>query len=205
MIREHNILIASVGGQGGITLSRIIARAAMRMGHRVVVGETLGMAQRGGSVQSHVRIGEVYGPLIPEGRCQILIALEPAESLRAARYLGPKSTALLNEKALPPISTLLGEASYPTLEEVIESLNRIGCRVYHLNAEQLALEAGSKRCLNVVMLGAYLAYTEAEKLNIITMEAAEEAVRETVPRRYLEANLRALRLGYETLLDFMSR
>ncbi len=205
MIREHNILIASVGGQGGITLSRIIARAAMKMGYRVVVGETLGMAQRGGSVQSHVRIGsQVYGPLIPAGRCRILIALEPVEALRAARYLSPESTILLNEALLPPIPALLGEVSYPTLKEVVEALNRIGCGVYHLNAEKLALEAGSKRCLNVVMLGAYMAHIEAEKLNIITMDAAEEAVRESVPSRYLEANLRALRLGYEALIDFMS-
>jgi len=205
MIREHNILIASVGGQGGITLSRIIARAAMKMGYRVIVGETLGMAQRGGPVQSHVRIGsQVYGPLIPEGRCHILIALEPVEALRAARYLSPESTILLNEASLPPITAILGEVSYPTLREVVEALNRIGCGVYHLNAEKLALEAGSKRCLNVVMLGAYMAYMEAEKLNIITMEAAEEAVGESVPSRYLEANLRALRLGYETLMKSMS-
>ena len=205
MIREHNILIASVGGQGGITLSRIIARAAMKMGYRVIVGETLGMAQRGGPVQSHVRIGsQVYGPLIPEGRCHILIALEPVEALRAARYLSPESTILLNETVLPPVTAILGEVPYPPLKEVVEALNRIGCRVYHLNAGRLALEAGSKRCLNVVMLGAYMAYMEAERLNIITMEAAEEAVRESVPSRYLEANLRALKLGYEALMKSMS-
>ena len=206
MIREHNILIASVGGQGGITLSRIIARAAMKMGYRVIVGETLGMAQRGGPVQSHVRIGsQVYGSLIPEGRCHILIALEPVEALRAARYLSPESTILLNEASLPPITAILGEVSYPTLREVVEALNRIGCGVYHLNAEKLALEAGSKRCLNVVMLGAYMAYMEAEKLNIITMDAVEEVVRETVPSRYLEANLRALKLGFEAVEGILRR
>jgi len=206
MIREHNILIASVGGQGGITLSRIIARAAMKMGYRVVVGETLGMAQRGGPVQSHVRIGsQVYGPLIPEGRCHILIALEPVEALRAARYLSPESTILLNETVLPPVTAILGEVPYPTLREVVEALNRIGCGVYHLNAEKLALEAGSKRCLNVVMLGAYLAYMEAERLNIIAMDAAEEAVRETVPSRYLEANLRALKLGFKAVEGVLRR
>jgi indolepyruvate ferredoxin oxidoreductase beta subunit len=197
---EHNILIASVGGQGGITLSRIIARAAMRLGHRVVVGETLGMAQRGGSVQSHIRIGShVYGPLIPEGRCHILIALEPAEALRAARYLSPGSTALLNEAPLPPIPALLGEEPYPFLKEIVEALSRIGCGVHRLDALSLAVEAGSRRCLNVVMLGAYLAYLEAENLNIVPPESAEEAVRETVPSRYLEANLRALKLGYKAL------
>ena len=206
MIREHNILIASVGGQGGITLSRIIARAAMKMGYRVIVGETLGMAQRGGPVQSHVRIGsQVYGPLIPEGRCHILIALEPVEALRAARYLSPESTILLNETVLPPVTAILGEVPYPTLREVVEALNRIGCGVYHLNAEKLALEAGSKRCLNVVMLGAYLAYMEAERLNIIAMDAAEEAVRETVPSRYLEANLRALKLGFKAVEGVLRR
>jgi len=172
----------------------------MKMGHKVIVGETLGMAQRGGPVQSHVRIGsQVYGPLIPEGRCHILIALEPVEALRAARYLSPESTILLNEAFLPPIPALLGEVSYPTLKEVVEALNRIGCRVYHLSAEKLALEAGSKRCLNVVMLGAYMAHIEAEKLNIITMEAAREAVKESVPSRYVEANLKSLELGYVAL------
>ncbi|MCD6479670.1 2-oxoacid:acceptor oxidoreductase family protein, partial [Candidatus Bathyarchaeota archaeon] len=135
----------------------------------------------------------------PEGRCHILIALEPVEALRAARYLSPESTILLNEASLPPITAILGEVPYPTLREVVEALNRIGCRVHHLNAEKLALEAGSKRCLNVVMLGAYMAHIEAERLNIITMEAAEEALRETVPSRYLEANLRALKLGFEAV------
>lgn len=200
MIWEHNILIASVGGQGGITLSRIIARAAMRMAQRVVVGATLGMAQRGGSVQSHVRIGShVYGPLIPEGKCHILISLEPAEALRAARYLGDESAALLNEVALPPLSGLLGEKPYPTLEEIEETLKRIGCRVRSVNALRLAERAGSRRSLNVAMLGVYLAHLEEESRSIITLDAAKEAVKEEVPRRYLEANLKALRLGYEAL------
>src|SRR5512136_2621720 len=101
---EHNILITSVGGQGGITLARIIAHAALKQGLDVIVGETLGMAQRGGSVQSHIRVGEgAHGSLIPRGRCNFLLSLEPSEAVRVPEYLGPSTKVILSTTPVYPI------------------------------------------------------------------------------------------------------
>jgi len=198
MIREHNILISSVGGQGGITLARIISNAALSQGLNVRVGETLGMAQRGGSVQSHVRIGEdVYGPLIPKGRSDVLLSLEPAEALRVARYIGRETTIIMNTAPYLPISVVLKEASYPETEQIVSTLNKICGKVYPLDAMELARKAGSSRSLNIVMLGAYMASGE----QILALEAIKDAMAASLPCRYLEQNLRALEMGMDKMKE----
>lgn len=196
MIKEYNILISSVGGQGGITLARIISSAALSQGLKVRVGETLGMAQRGGSVQSHVRFGEdIYGPLIPEGRSDVLLSLEPAESLRVVKYIGKRTTTIMNTSPYLPISVILNEATYPKIEEIVSILNRLGGRVYPIDAMKLAEKAGSSRSLNIVMLGTYMTL----EAPILTLEAIKEAMAISLPSRYLEQNTRALNLGMEKM------
>lgn len=196
MIKEYNILISSVGGQGGITLARIISSAALSQGLKVRVGETLGMAQRGGSVQSHVRFGEdIYGPLIPERRSDVLLSLEPAESLRVVKYIGKRTTTIMNTSPYLPISVMLNEATYPKIEEIVSILNRLGGRVYPIDAMKLAEKAGSSRSLNIVMLGTYMSL----EAPILTLEAIKEAMAISLPSRYLEQNTRALNLGMEKM------
>ena len=153
MIEEYNVLIASVGGQGGITLARILSNAALSQGLNVRVGETLGMAQRGGSVQSHVRFGaDVYGPLIPKRGSDVLLSLEPAEALRVAKYIGRKTIVIMNTHPVLPTSVLLNETTYPEIDQILSILRKIGGSIYHLNAFELAREAGLTRSLNIVML-----------------------------------------------------
>lgn len=190
---EHNILITSIGGQGGIVLARILAHAALDEGLDVRVGETLGMAQRGGSVQSHVRIGgDVHGSLIPRGRCDVLLSLEPSEAVRAPEYLSPGTRVILSTAPVYPIPVLLKEAAYPELSKVTSALERIGCRVYRVDARELALSVDAPASLNIVILGAYAALGE----NILSMESLLKAMSESLSKRFLEANNRAFEKGY---------
>jgi indolepyruvate ferredoxin oxidoreductase beta subunit len=202
MIREYNVLISSVGGQGGITLARILSNAGMNLGLKVLVGETLGMAQRGGSVQSHVRFGEdVYGPLIPEGRTHVLLSLEPAEALRVAKYIGKKTTIILNTSPTLPLSVMLNEATYPNPDLITSILEKLGDRVYPINATELAKKAGSSRSLNIVIMGAYMSLGEP----VLTLEAVREAIATSLPSRYLEQNNRALKIGLEKMRELTLR
>lgn len=192
MIKEYNILISSVGGQGGVTLARIISEAAMSQGLKVRVGETLGMAQRGGSVQSHVRLGEnVYGPLIPRGRSDVLLSLEPAEALRVAKYIGRETTVIVNTLPMLPISVMLKEATYPRIEEVVQMLMKIGGKIYALDATELAKEAGAPESLNIVILGSFMALGE----RVLSLEAVRDALSRNMRGRNLEGNLRAFEMG----------
>ncbi|MCK4582846.1 indolepyruvate oxidoreductase subunit beta [Candidatus Bathyarchaeota archaeon] len=192
MVKEYNILISSVGGQGGITLSRVIANAAMSQGLNLRLGETLGMAQRGGAVQSHVRLGEdVHGSLIPEGGADDLLALEPSEAVRVSKYLGPQTRVILNTAPTYPIPVMLKQVKYPSLDEITGALESIGCEVHAVDASRIARETEAPRSLNIAVLGAYMALGEA----VLTEDAVKESLRNTLPARYLEQNLRAYEGG----------
>jgi len=189
---EHNVLITSVGGQGGVTLAKIIANGALRQGLDVIVGETLGMAQRGGSVQSHIRVGEgAHGSLIPKGRCNFLLSLEPSEAVRVPEYLSPSTKVILSTTPVYPIPVVLKEAIYPELTQIISALEKIGCKVYTLEAGDLASEANAPTSLNIVILGAYAALG-----NLITVDSLRKALSEALSKRFLEANTRAFDRGY---------
>ena len=125
MVKELNILIAGVGGQGVVLMSELLGKAAIAEGLKVRGSETLGMAVRGGSVTSAVRIGdEVYGPLIPAGKCDALVGMEPAEALRNISYLSPSSSVILNTEVITPFTVAIGESKYPSLEEILEKLEK---------------------------------------------------------------------------------
>jgi indolepyruvate ferredoxin oxidoreductase beta subunit len=196
MVKEHNILISSVGGQGGITLSRVIANAAMIQGLNLRVGETLGMAQRGGAVQSHIRLGEdVHGSLIPSDGADALLALEPSEAVRVSKYLGPRTRVMINTAPTYPIPVMLGQATYPSLDEIAGALEAIGCEVHALDASRIARDAEAPRSLNIAVLGAYMELGEA----VLTEDAVKESLKKTLPARYLEQNLRAYEGGRKAL------
>jgi indolepyruvate ferredoxin oxidoreductase beta subunit len=195
-VREYNILVSGVGGQGGVTLARVISDAAMSQGLNIRVGETLGMAQRGGAVQSHIRLGDdVHGPLIPSGGADALLALEPGEAVRVAGYLGPGTRVIMNTTPTHPIPVMLGQATYPSLKEITDALEAVGCEVHAIDATRIAREADAPRSLNVTVLGAYMALGEG----VLTGDAVKEALRRSLPARYLEQNLRAYERGFEAL------
>ena len=196
MVKEYNILVSSVGGQGGVTLARVIANAAMSMGLNLRMGETLGMAQRGGAVQSHVRLGDgVHGSLIPSGGADALLALEPSEAVRVSRYLGPRTRVVVNATPTYPIPVLLGRATYPSLEEITGALEAMGCEVHVVDASRIARDAEAPRSLNIAVLGAYMELGEA----VLSEDAVKESLRKTLPARYLEQNLRAYEEGRKAM------
>ena len=183
-----------VGGQGIILMSELLGNAAVKDGLKVRGSEVLGMAVRGGSVVSTVRIGyEVYGPLIPIGKCDILVGMEPAEALRNLSYLSKSGLAILNTQRIIPYTVPLGQSKYPSLEKIVEQLGRVAQKVVTLNAVQIAEEAGAPLSANIVMLGAVFGI---ERLPV-KMETIKGTIRARFSAKLAPINLKAFDLGYQ--------
>ncbi len=194
MVKEFNILITGVGGQGVILMSELLGKSAVKDGLKVRGSEILGMAVRGGSVTSAIRIGdEVYGPLIPMGKCNVLVAMEPAEALRNITYLSKSSLVILNTAVTVPFTVPLGQSKYPSLAEILEKLNKASGRIVKMDAAKLAQEAGSLLTTNIVMLGALFG-TEQLPIKIATIK---KSIQERFPAKVAPINLKAFDLGYE--------
>ena len=186
---KKDILICGVGGQGTVLASKLIASAAMEEGCTVHSAETIGMAQRGGSVTSHVRIGEASSPLIPKGKCDVLLAFEPAEAVRNLSYLKQGGLVIVNEVPVKPTTESLQETGYDG-KEMIAYL-RGKCRVIVVNSEELCKEFGSTKYFNVCRLGVAAGSGELG----IAPASVEEQIRARVPEKFVEANLMAFRAG----------
>jgi len=191
-----NIIVAGVGGQGSILASHIIAEAAILAEDvNVRVGETFGAAMRGGAVASHVRIGsDVHGPLVPRGEADLIVALEPLEGLRiGTEYVKDGGIVVLNTEGLMPVDVKIGAAEYPEVEDIKAALEKLGGKISVINATQLAVEAGTSKAMNIVMLGA----VTASGVLPFGKDIMLEAVKNRVPQKFLEANIAAFRLGEE--------
>ena len=153
-MKKLDLLITGVGGQGIILASDIIGEAALATGYDVKKTDTLGMAQRGGSVVSHVRMARrVWSPLIKEGEVDMLIAFEKLEAARWSYYLQLGAIAIVNNQALPPLSVNLGNERYPSDEEITNILRQRTERIYFVNGTSRVRELGNIRTLNMFMLG----------------------------------------------------
>lgn len=187
-MRTTNIMIVGVGGQGTLLASRILGNVAIRAGYDVKVSEVHGMSQRGGSVITYVKYGEaVYSPIIDRGEADIILAFEQLEAYRALPWLRKGGKMIVNSQKIDPMPVITGAMQYP--EGVLEELGK-KADVTALDALTLAEEAGSIRTVNVVLIGVMAKNTS------IPYEEWVETVRETVPKNYLEMNLRAFDLGY---------
>ncbi|MEQ9714579.1 MAG: indolepyruvate ferredoxin oxidoreductase subunit beta [Candidatus Asgardarchaeia archaeon] len=200
---ELNIIVCGVGGQGSVRLSHIIAAAAVKAGLNARVGEKFGAAQRGGAVASHIRIGkDVHGPMVEEDGADLIIGLEPLETLRVAtKYISPDGVIVMEERNIPSADINFGFAKYPSMEEIINGLKKLAKDVYVLNGTKLALNAGNIRTLNIVMLGA------AAALGIFPFdnEILKETVREMVPPKTIDANMKAFELGYQHMKKLLTK
>ena len=196
-----DIIVAGVGGQGSILASHILAEAAILSESRsservnVRVGETFGAAMRGGAVASHVRFGEgVYGPLVGRGQADMVIALEPLEGLRiGVDYIREGGIVVLNNERIPPVDVKIGAVRYPDIGEIRAALEEMGATVKVVAGNQLAGQAGTAKALNIVMLGAAFGCGILPFSEQILLEAIERRV----PRRFVDANLKAFVLGKE--------
>ncbi len=191
-----NILLVGVGGQGILTTSGIIARAALKAGVNVVTAETHGMAQRGGSVEVHVRLGDVHSPLIPYAGADVVVSLEPVEAARYAQYLNENTLVILNNRSIVPTTVSAGLATYPKLEEIISNLEGITKNVKVVEASKIASEvAGTVQATNVVVIGMLSKLIDLP----IDYSKFEETIRDVFPEKLQEPNLKALKAGYEAV------
>ena len=188
---SRSCLLCGVGGQGVVLASRLIAYAAMEQGDFVRTTETIGMAQRGGSVVSHVRAGsEDHSPIIPAGRADVIIAFEPGEAVRCLSYLKEGGMVVTNRQIVKPVSASLGGSSY-NAEEMLDHLKEKAGNVLVIDGEEICRQAGSPKVLNVALLGAA---AKSGALGI-SLEEMAEAVRKNVKERFVELNEKALMLG----------
>ena len=187
-----NCMICGVGGQGTVLASKLLAAAAMALGLEVRTTETIGMAQRGGSVTSHVRMGEaVDSPLIPLGCADIIIAFEPAEGVRILPYLKEDGMLLVCDSAIKPVTDALGGGTYRA-QDMLDYLRQLLPGTVVLDGMRLSASAGT-RALNVALLGAAV---QSGRF-MFGPEIMKAVIEEKIPEKYREMNLRALRAGGE--------
>ena len=186
-----NVLLAGVGGQGILLASEILSGALMLAGHDVKKAEVHGMAQRGGSVVSHVRYGKkVLSPTIADGTADILFGFELLETCRYLSLLRKGGQVIVNNVRIAPPSVALGQQDYP---EDIPGMIRSSVDDAHVvNGMELAEQAGDMRTVNVVLIGALSLYLDLDK------ELWVKAIKAMVPERFLDLNLRAFELGRES-------
>ena len=159
-ITYYDVFLVGVGGQGVLTIGDVITEAALQQGIPASFYPTKGMAQRGGFVKAQVRLGrETAGPNIPEKGADLVIAMEVSETLKAVRFVKPGGDVLLLGHVWPPTACMLGQASYPTLEQVLEQVQEARGVVHYLPPESLPLYEGAPVPANVFLLGAALGRT----------------------------------------------
>ncbi len=183
-----DIVISGVGGQGAILASDIIGKAAVLEGVPIRAAETHGMAQRGGSVVNHIRLGCELGSMIPLHGADVLLALEPAEALRYIDSLSDDGVVIVNTQPVFPITVTSGGEEYPDVSEIVDVL-KSNHKVVAFNAFELAIEAGHPQAMNVVMIGAVSNYLPMSEELLI------DCIKRMVPPKTVDINVRAFELG----------
>lgn len=200
-MREYNIVITGVGGQGILTAANLLGWAALRAGYKVRVGEVHGMSQRFGSVIAYVRFGEdVYGAMVPEGKADVILSFEPVEALRYINYLKKGGLVFTNARPIPPVQVSMGLASYPTLEEMRKIIEEdFEGRFMAFDAEKLAMEAGNIITTNVVLIGA-LTQTPGFPLDA---GHVKDVIKVSVPPKAVDVNMKAFDLGVKAAKEML--
>jgi indolepyruvate ferredoxin oxidoreductase beta subunit len=191
---KMDVIIAGVGGQGNIFASIVISQYAMNKKLNVLGAETIGAAQRGGSVVSHIRMAEgaIYSPLISRGQADLLIGMEYVEMLRHLRLLNPKGAYLVNAIKIPTVQTNMGLDEYPEPDEILKAAKKYCPNGHVINASNLAQKLGNVQMTNVVMLGAL-----SKVLPFFDYEEMKWLVASNSPTRFKEANLKGYEEGYK--------
>ncbi len=199
-----NLIIGGVGGQGNVLISRLIGQALVTSTYRVTIGETYGAQQRGGSVASHVRISKdtQCGALTPEGQADIILGLEPVESLRIlCQYGGSRTFVITNIRPIYPMSVSTGEADYPGLETIKQSINELSEKAWYIDASEMALKLGASLLTNMVMAGALLGVG----LLPLKQDMFEHQLKASFQKERLTLNLQAFRMGFTTIRDIETK
>jgi len=197
---RYNIQMVGVGGQGVLLASMVIGETAMRKGMEVTMSEVHGMAQRGGSVTSTIRMGDdVISPLIPKGGADLLLAFEPIEAYRSLEYANKDTYIVANTHPIIPITVSMGADEYPDLDYIIEKMRSASSRVIRVNATEIAIELGGAIATNSVLIGA----VAAVKGFPLSAEELMKSLLDRVPEKFREMNERAFQTGYQVAKDIM--
>ena len=191
---KTSIVLTGVGGQGVITASNILGKAAVKAKVNVFVSETHGMAQRGGSVICAVRLGNVTGPLVPSGTADAIISLEPVETLRYVGLTNKGTKIITDITPVIPFTVATGEEEYPDLSKVFKGLQNYG-KLYKIDAAKIAKDAGALITKNIVMLGALVA------IDVLPFkpEILLDTILESVPPKFKEINKKAFEGGLKAI------
>ncbi len=189
----YKIHLTGVGGQGTIKTSTIIGEAAIKRGLNVVMSEVHGMAQRGGVVTTDLKIGDAHSPLIENGDADLVIGFEPAETLRSLPKVSEKTFVITNSARIVPFTVGLGLSEYPPIEQIISELKAKVKHLFVINAEELANKAGNIMSLNMVLLGA----ATAIPCFPIGKDEIIQSMKENLPPKTIEVNLKAFELGFK--------
>ncbi|HIH73111.1 MAG: IorB indolepyruvate ferredoxin oxidoreductase, subunit beta [Thermococcales archaeon 44_46] len=200
-MKEYNVVITGVGGQGVLTAANILGWAALRAGYKVRLGEVHGMSQRFGSVISYVRFGEdVYGSMVPEGKADVILSFEPVEALRYVNYLKEGGMAVINTKPIVPVQVSMGMAKYPSLDEIRRIFEEdFKAKWIGFNAEELAEKAGHVVTTNTVLIGALTQVPEFP----LDAEHVREVIKISVPPKAVDVNMKAFDLGIQAAKDIL--
>ncbi|UMZ73805.1 indolepyruvate oxidoreductase subunit beta [Natranaerofaba carboxydovora] len=189
MNKGSDILLVGVGGQGTILASRILAHVAQDNNLEVKISEVHGMAQRGGSVVTHLRMGDkVYSPLIQKGQADVILAFEQLEAWRWLGYLREGGMAVVNTQVISPVPVISGYQEYP--DNIINRLKKNVDKTLEVDALKLAEQAGNEKTVNVVLLGVLARQLEFEKNYWV------RALESIIPEKIIEPNKEAFMLGY---------
>lgn len=191
---KTSIVLTGVGGQGVITAASILGKAAVKAGVNVFVSEVHGMAQRGGSVNCTVRLGDVYGPLVATGSADALLSLEPIEALRYIDKTNKNTKIITEITPMVPFTVSVSSEEYPNLEKVFKELKNYG-KLYKIDATKIATESGALVTKNVVMLGALA----GSGVLPFKKEILLEAILENIPAKFKDINKKAFDGGFKAL------
>ena len=184
-----SIMIVGVGGQGTLLASRLLGAALLAEGYDVKVSEVHGMSQRGGSAVTYVKYGEkVACPIVQKGQADLILAFEQLEAARWLPFLKKDGTIISNTQQIDPMPVIIGSAQYP--EHILDAVRATGARLTQIDALSLAMQAGSAKAVNVVLIGVMASHMP------IAYSVWENAIRATVPEKFLEMNLKAFSYGY---------
>lgn len=188
-MNTKSIMIVGVGGQGTLLSSRLLGAALVKKGYDVKVSEVHGMSQRGGSVVTYVKYGDkVYSPIVQKGEADIVLAFEQLEAARWLPFLKVGGAIIANTQKMDPMPVITGLAKYP--EGILDAIKKTGAKLISLDALELAVKAGSPKAVNVVLIGVMASHMD------LSYDEWVDAIRETVPEKFLEMNLKAFDYGY---------
>ncbi len=195
--KRTKILVVGVGGQGVLTIARMLGDAALSVGQNVRVGQLHGMAQRGGSVEALVLLGQGQSTFIGDGEADVVLGLEPLETLRALPRMSINTRVVLSAGKVVPFSMVRDGRQYPPLDEILAGIRQVAPRLRLVDGPVLLEQAGAPRSLNICLLGALAG------LGVLPLEEAAiwAAVEKRIPARYLEVNRRAFQLGRDAVMS----